>query len=169
MGRLQSIAAKFITSRFEVLAFGVDEREKGKFSTLPTGLGGSRPDLEGREIRTRSFSLDMGMGGMMMGGAMNNDTMAINGQPFDMARIDLEAKLGTIERWKISASSLAHPFHVHGVSFQVVRENGNLPRAENQGWKDTVLINQEAELLVKFEKPAAAIIPSIDRYIPNPG
>ena len=96
------------------------------------------------------------MGRGMMGGMMDGNAMAINGKPFQPDRIDLEAKLGTVERWKISAPSLAHPFHIHGVSFQVVSENGGPPSAENLGWKDTVLINQQAELLVKFEKPASA-------------
>ena len=49
---------------------------------------------------------------------------------------------------------LAHPFHIHGVSFQVLSENGGPIRPENQGWKDTVLVYQELELLVRFDRSA---------------
>ena len=55
------------------------------------GVGDAMPDISGSEVRTRRFSLDMGMGGMMGG-------FAINGQPFDMNRIDLEARKDTVER-----------------------------------------------------------------------
>ena len=89
-----------------------------------------------------------------MGGAM-----AINGRPFEEKTINLRAKQGTIEKWTVSADMLAHPFHIHGVTFQVLSENGNAPRLENQGWKDTVLVNQEIELLVRFDQPTSDSTP----------
>ena len=90
------------------------------------------------------------MRGGMMGG------FAINGQPFDMNRIDLEVRKDTVERWIVSSPMLAHPFHVHGASFQVVSENGGAPRPESRGWKDTVVVGMggESELLVRFTQPA---------------
>ena len=149
LGRFPSVAANLIGSQFEVLSFSASEQIESRITAIPDKLDGSLPDLKDQEIRKRSFSLDVGMGGGMMG-----NSMAINGRPFDMSRIDFEVKLGTVERWIVSASTLAHPFHVHGVAFQVLSENDGPPRPENQGWKDTVLINQKAELLIKFEKPA---------------
>ena len=154
MGRFQSVAANLVGLQFEVLAFSTDEQVEPRITAIPDKLDGSFPDLKGQEINERSFSLDMGMGGGMMGGGMMDGAMAINGRSYDMSRIDFEVKLGTVERWVVSASTLAHPFHVHGVAFQVVSENGGPPSPENQGWKDTVLINQNAELLIKFEKLA---------------
>jgi blue copper oxidase len=47
--------------------------------------------------------------------------MAINGEPFDMRRVDVEAKLGTMELWKIRSQMMAHPFHVHATQFQICR------------------------------------------------
>ena len=94
------------------------------------------------------------MGGGMMGGAM-----AINGRPFDPSRIDFEVERGTAEKWVVSSDMLAHPFHIHGVSFQIVRENGGPPSPENIGWKDTVLVEDEVELLVKFGQPATQQAP----------
>lgn len=54
---------------------------------------------------------------------------------------------------------MMHPFHVHGVRFQVVSENEQQPRSENRGWKDTVLVNGQVELAVRFEKQASRSAP----------
>jgi len=54
---------------------------------------------------------------------------------------------------------MGHPFHIHGVRFRVLSENGAAPRAENSGWKDTVFVEGEAELLVRFAHPATAANP----------
>ncbi|MBK9026146.1 MAG: multicopper oxidase domain-containing protein [Saprospiraceae bacterium] len=41
-----------------------------------------------------------------------------NGQSFDMMRIDYTVPLNHIEVWSISNQSMmAHPFHIHDVSF----------------------------------------------------
>jgi len=127
-------------------------------------LGGDQPDLTAARVsKLRNFSLDMGMrGGMMGSGGMGRGMMggmAINGQPFDMSIINDRVRLGDTEKWVISTSMLAHPFHVHGVSFQVISENGREPRPESLGWKDTVVVDSETELLVQFTQPAAEETP----------
>ena len=100
------------------------------------------------------------MGGMMgrgpSGGAM---PFGINGQPFDMSRLDLEVAVGSTERWLVGGQMMGHPFHVHGVRFRVESQNGRPPRPENSGWKDTVLVDGEAVLLVRFEHAARAAKP----------
>jgi len=155
MGRFQNMGADILGGDFEVLAFATNEKS-GRVTKIPETLDGSLPDLSKQEIsRTRHFSLDMGMGGGMMGGGMMGGAMAINGRPFDSSRIDFEVERGTVEKWIVSSDMLAHPFHIHGVSFQVVRENGGPPSPENLGWKDTVLVEDEVELLINFGQPAA--------------
>ena len=98
----------------------------------------------------------MGMG-MMMG--RRTQQFKINGKSFDMDRLDFTAKRGQIERWSVSANTQAHPFHIHGVKFQVLSENGSAPSAQNTGWKDTVLVNSRVELLMRFDKLASADLP----------
>jgi FtsP/CotA-like multicopper oxidase with cupredoxin domain len=49
---------------------------------------------------------------------------------------------------------MMHPFHVHGVRFQVLAENGKKPSIQNSGWKDTVLVNGRVDILVSFEQTA---------------
>ena len=54
---------------------------------------------------------------------------------------------------------MGHPFHVHGARFRVESENGGPPRPENAGWKDTVFVEGEAVLAVRFDHPADAAKP----------
>ena len=81
--------------------------------------------------------------------------MCINGKSHDMARIDVETKLGTSEVWEIVSLGMAHPFHVHGASFRILSLKGAPPPAHLAGWKDVVLVEETAELLVVFNQPAA--------------
>jgi blue copper oxidase len=113
----------------------------------------------------------MGMGMMGMGMGMMNGSgreagaghmmMGINGRSFAMHRVDVTAKLGTAEIWEISAGGMpmAHPFHVHGASFRILSKNGGKPAAHESGWKDVVLVEQHAEILVRFDNPAQPKMP----------
>jgi blue copper oxidase len=134
---------------YGVLPFEVDVTLPARITRLPDKLDGVIEDFTGTEVETRQVSLDMGMGGMMMGGGF-----AINGRPYDMARIDFAVAQGTVERWHIRSTMVAHPFHVHGVRFRVLTENGAPPRPENTGWKDTLLVPGEAEIIARFDQPA---------------
>jgi blue copper oxidase len=135
---------------YGVLPFEVDPALPARITRLPDKLDGVLEDLAGSEVETRLISLDMGMGGMMMGGG----AFAINGRPYDMERIDFAVAQGSVERWRIRSTMVAHPFHVHGVRFRVLNENGAAPRPENTGWKDTLLVPGEAEIIARFDQPA---------------
>jgi blue copper oxidase len=144
----------------EVMKFVVDRSIPVAATSLPHALV-PVPSLDrSRAVARRQFMLNdmmMGMmGGMGRGGAMGGmgSMMAINGRPFDMERIDVETKLGTVEIWDIAAQSMAHPFHVHGTQFQILLLNGRAPPPHLQGWKDTVLVNREAQILVPLTQAA---------------
>jgi blue copper oxidase len=142
---------------YGVLPFEVDAALPARITRLPDKLDGVIEDFTGTEVETRQVSLDMGMGGMMMGGG----GFAINGRPYDMARIDFAVAQGTVERWQIRSTMVAHPFHVHGVRFRVLTENGAPPRPENTGWKDTLLVPGEAEIIARFDQPAREETPNM--------
>jgi blue copper oxidase len=96
-----------------------------------------------------------GMGDMMSGQGMGMGMkMAINGKTFDMNRIDADPALGSAEIWDVTGTEMAHPFHVHGASFRILQLDGSAPPEHMAGWKDTVLVNESARLLVKFDQPA---------------
>ena len=89
--------------------------------------------------------------------------VAINGKQMDMNRIDEELKVNELEEWVVSnessggmgmMSSSPHPFHVHGVQFQIIERNGDKPPLNEQGWKDTVMVksNEKVKLLVNFRE-----------------
>ena len=136
---------------FVVQDFATDDSLSPRITDLPVSFYGPPTDLTGTEVQTRTFSLEMGMGmGMGMGGGFR-----INGAPFDMRRIDFEVALGSVERWTITSSMVAHPFHVHGTKFWVLSENGGPPLPQHSGWKDTVLVTGETEIIARFDQPAS--------------
>lgn len=152
------------TAPFPIAAFAVDPALPAPVRTLPAALDALDEPLP-EPTATRRFVLnDMGamMGsGMGQGGHGVPDAPAfgINGQPFDMGRLDAALRLGAAERWIVSSEMMGHPFHIHGVRFRILSENGNPPRVENSGWKDTVFVEGETELLVRFDHPAGASNP----------
>jgi len=144
--------------RFAVLPFTVDTTLPVRIGALPDTLDGQLPDLASRDAPVRRLSLDMSMGmGMMM--SRSGNQFSINGAPFDQNTVNFATSLNGTERWIVSGDMMMHPFHIHGVRFQVLSENGRQPRAENRGWKDTVLVAGEVELAITFDKPASNSAP----------
>src|SRR5699024_3915317 len=68
----------------------------------------------------------------------------INGKQVDMDRIVEEIDWNETEIWALSnprnMKSMEHPFHVHGVQFQVLERTVDGHLEILQGWKDTVLL-----------------------------
>jgi FtsP/CotA-like multicopper oxidase with cupredoxin domain len=153
-----------------VMRFKPDAALKATVTDLPRRLATlAQPDLKSA-VAWRTFELNpmmgMGMMGMgMMGRRGQGDgaahTMGINGRSFAMDRIDVTAKLGTAEVWEISAGGMpmAHPFHVHGARFRILSKNGRRPAPHEAGWKDVVLVEEHAEVLVHFDHPAPRQMP----------
>jgi len=108
-------------------------------------------------VRRRQFVLDSGLCASRQQAGPHTEMPALigtNGRAFDPARIDLETKLGTTEIWEITSIGMAHPFHVHGALFRILSIEGAPPPTHLAGWKDTVLVEDKAELLVSFTQPA---------------
>jgi FtsP/CotA-like multicopper oxidase with cupredoxin domain len=108
-------------------------------------------------VQRRQFVLNNGVCGQRMRMSGQPDMPAIvgiNGRTHDPNRIDVETKLGTTEIWEITSVGMPHPFHVHGALFRILSLNDKPPPDHLAGWKDVVLVEGEAKLLVKFTKPA---------------
>lgn len=152
------------TAPIPLADFAVDGDLPIAVRTLPASLDGAAappPPAVTRQFVLNDMGAMMG-GGMAMGDGMAGDgglVFAINGQPFDMGRLDLAVGADTTERWIVSGQMMGHPFHVHGARFLVESENGGPPRPENRGLKDTVFVEGEAALLVRFDHKAAAAAP----------
>ncbi|HRH59442.1 MAG TPA: multicopper oxidase domain-containing protein [Chitinophagaceae bacterium] len=91
-----------------------------------------------------------------------NACFQFNQQFFDMNRIDYKVKQDAIEIWEITnRSGLAHPFHIHDVSFKILsKSNEPVPEYE-KGWKDVVLIRKGSTVrfIAKFSDYADSIHP----------
>lgn len=150
-------------STFEVMSFDVGDAAVTAPATLPKTLPSDIRDM-GEPVRTRSFRLNLHGGGMM--GSMFNtligrdgQAMGINGDSYDMNRIDQAVQLNETELWRIDADMQAHPFHVHGTSFQVISQGGRAVDPQQVGLKDVVLVDGPTEILVRFDKRATAETP----------
>lgn len=186
MQQLKSLTASITDDLMPIMQFVADASIATAVRSMPARLVDvPDPDLEPQR-RRRSFILDsmtaanapmtQAMGGMenmegmdhskMTGGAMRGMDglamgmkMGINGRPFDMTRVDAEVKLGSEEIWEIRGTEMAHPFHIHGASFRVLNMDGAASPAHLAGWKDTVLVNEWAQLLVSFKNRADPVNP----------
>jgi FtsP/CotA-like multicopper oxidase with cupredoxin domain len=85
----------------------------------------------------------------------------INGVQFDIRRIDFAVRLGDTERWTLSGDEGQHVFHPHQIQFQILSINGEPPPPEESGWEDTVLVNDEREVVIaaRFNTYAAEDTP----------
>src|SRR6266498_4199964 len=80
-------------------------------------------------VRTRRFIL-------------NPRNRTINGKGMDHHYINEVIHSGDVEIWEIiNLSGTYHPFHIHGVQFQILDRWGRPPADYERGWKDTVLVS----------------------------
>lgn len=136
---------------FEVMSFAVDQGKTAKVLKLPQTLAGAPKLWAGEPVRTRRFDLNVHGGGMMGGGGMS---MTISGQSMDLNVINHEVRTGDIELWEVTSASMAHPFHVHGTSFQIVSLDGRKVDPAAAGFKDVILVETSAQVLVRFDQKA---------------
>lgn len=125
---------------WDVLEFRV-ARQVNVAATIPTTLSTISPLAN--PVLTREFSFD----GMSK----------INGQLYDVNRVDFHVPFGQTERWRFTTSGNApHPVHVHGASFQVISRTRGRNRlfAWEAGWKDTVLLEdrETVDVLIRFDQ-----------------
>ncbi len=112
----------------------------GKPAAVPARLvaraTAAPPASATRRRLTLEMGMGMGMGGMGgMGGGMGGMAgggFTINGRPFDMDRIDQRVRLGDSEIWEVSSNMMAHPFHIHGVHFEVLSRGGRPPEQRDR-------------------------------------
>lgn len=78
---------------------------------------------------------------------------AINNQRIDHTRADFVIKKGAVEIWTIrNESPIYHPFHMHGVQFQILTRDGTTVPDYEQGYKDTVLVHpgETVRIIIPF-------------------
>ena len=97
--------------------------------TIPQLLNSIEPLSSTSAVRTRRFILDP-------------RNRSINGQVMDHQYVNEVIHSGDVEIWEIiNLSGTFHPFHIHGVQFQILDRGGRPPADYEKGWKDTVLVS----------------------------
>ena len=140
-------------NRFEAMQFTVASPVSASVA-IPKSLAVLNRLQEKDAVKTRRFIMEtMGGRGMMGSGGR----LTINGKNMNIHRIDEQVSLGTTEIWEISNPSgmmmrLPHSMHLHDVQFQILDRNGRSPLPQEQGRKDTVLIQpgETVRIIVKF-------------------
>lgn len=129
----------------DIMQFHITEKFKDT-RVVPKKLATIPRMKESEAIKTRRITMELISGGIW----------TLDKKPYDMHRVDQKVKLGTTEIWEIkNTAHMAHPFHMHGVRFQVLDRNGKLSFATDKGWKDTVIVmpNEMVRIIVHFTMP----------------
>ncbi|MCH9740287.1 MAG: multicopper oxidase family protein [Epsilonproteobacteria bacterium] len=126
----------------EIMQFHVTQKSEDN-TTLPSKLIPISRLKASDAIQTRTITMEIIEGGLW----------TLDHKPYDINRIDQRVKLGTTEIWVIKNSvHMAHPFHIHGVRFQVLDRDGKIAFPTDRGWKDTVLVMpfETVRIIVEF-------------------
>ncbi len=130
-------------TELDVITFYVD-REGAAGALIPSRLSHFQPYDPTHARRTRVFNLEV-----------DGVVHPINGELFDLNRVDAAIPFGELEIWEYrNHSDELHPMHPHGALIQVLERHGMdaLP-PEDTGWKDTVLVhpNETVSVLIRFQ------------------
>ena len=132
---------------FPVLRIRVGAPTATPVTEVPVALVPTSPPSIGDVSVTRNKSFSgTGMAGM--------GQFFINGLQFNMDVVNDSVMLGATEIWRLeNASSIAHPFHIHGGSFYLLDRNDNPVPAWEEGAKDVVLVDvaEHVRFIMKFE------------------
>jgi len=138
--------AAFDIMQFQVATTAVDN--VNLYSSLPASADINTRLSAAQATGNRSFVMSVQM---VMGVGMQ---FLINGQTFDINRVDELVLSGATEVWEISnTSTMAHPFHAHAIQWQVLDRNGIPASGIDLGWKDTVLVqpNETVRFIGHFD------------------
>ena len=135
------------------LTLVVDHNLNAHTAAIPEQLNTIIKPAESEIAVTREFMLEMAEGNGHEGNTHVGMTMTINGAAMDMNVINERVERGLWERWRIRSDQGAHPFHVHGCSFLVEQMEGAATEPAQQGWKDTIVVDDDdwAEFIVRFD------------------
>ncbi len=144
-------------ANFSILQLNVVAPTVSPVTTMPTTLTTNTPFTAFTVSRTFTLApVSMGPTQMLIG------PFDINGAVFNMNVINVTTYLNNTEKWRITNNtSIAHPFHIHDVEFDILNINGGAVPNFEKGKKDVVLVmpQQYVEFVTKFEDFADDSVP----------
>lgn len=138
-------------ANFALLNIQIGSATSNPVTSIPSSLIAHNPWPAASAQATRNLvfmSMNMGPGAI-------NGPFTINDAHFDMDVINFKVPFNNIEIWELrNQTPIAHPFHIHNVSFYILDINGAAPPANMRGRKDVVLVpggNGVVRFITKFE------------------
>jgi len=138
-------------ANFSLLNIQIGSATSNPVTSIPSSLIAHNPWPAASAQATRNLvfmSMNMGPGAI-------NGPFTINDAHFDMDVINFKVPFNNIEIWELrNQTPIAHPFHIHNVSFYILDINGAAPPANMRGRKDVVLVpggNGVVRFITKFE------------------
>jgi bilirubin oxidase len=145
---------------FNVLQLNVVAPTASPVTAIPAALVSHTHLLPGAANRIRTISFDPQP--PVDSGKLTEGPFTFNGMSFDMMTVNDTVRLNDVEIWRlINNTQIAHPFHIHDVSFEVLDINGKQPSVYEKGKKDVVLVmpGDTLRFITKFEDFADASVP----------
>ncbi len=146
-------------TNFNVIRFVVGPKTQNAVQSIPNQLGGEAP------LTTDNVSQQRAIDFMAKtpGPDQLNGDFYINGVSFDLNTINITTDLNAKEIWTVTNNTpIAHPFHVHGVSYDILDVNGVAPPPYARGKKDTYLVpgrHGSMRIIMEFKDFANDSIP----------
>jgi bilirubin oxidase len=122
---------------FTMLHINIGAQTSSPITTIPTTLTTNTYLNSSSASLTRALTIIDSAGA----GFTGPNAFVINHHLFKINVIDYQVPVDSTEIWQItSTSGFSHPFHIHDVEFNVLSIDGASPPAEQQGWKDVILV-----------------------------
>ena len=145
---------------YDILKLNVTSQTSNPVTVLPTALIPHTPLQASSANSTHTISFDPEP--PVDSAKLTEGPFTMNGESFDMMTINDTTYLNRVEIWKlINNTSIAHPFHIHDVFFEVLNINGHPPSIYEKGKKDVVLVmpGDTLSYITKFEDFADPTVP----------
>jgi FtsP/CotA-like multicopper oxidase with cupredoxin domain len=126
-----------------IIQFRVIPSAKADVSRIPLFMR-AQPLINLRDaVKQRSWIFDRFRGGW-----------SVNGNFFDINRVDAHVKRNTAEIWTIrnSGGGWSHPIHIHFEEFRIISRNGFAPPPNETGRKDVIKLhpNESVTFFMRF-------------------
>jgi blue copper oxidase len=144
---------------FKILHLNIGTATSSAVTTIPSTLTTNNFYSASQSVVTRTITMSDSSG---VSGTLGPTAFLLGHKLFDSTYNSYTVPLNNIETWEIVSSSVfAHPFHIHDVEFYILSINGSAPSAEQQGWKDVVLVKsgETIKFIAKFDDFADSIHP----------
>ncbi|WP_296542167.1 multicopper oxidase family protein [Rhodoferax sp.] len=133
-GKMGMVPQEFPITLLDVDFSAVRPERLAALASLPQTLRSIRPLGAVKAKKRVVFSEEMSMAG-----GVHSMKFLVNGKLFDMRRVDLTSRINEVELWEIANDSdMDHPFHIHGVQFQVIERelDGKVTPESLLAWHD---------------------------------